>query len=241
MQKTNARNTMKKKSQTSRRLTSNRTLRVSTSRPQRASAAKTSRTQQSLTASRTQRTNMTAKRTQRANVNHQSFHGLFLEELQELYSIENQLIQALPLMAKAANSSDLKQALRDHLKETQEQAKRLEHIFRQLEHKPQSKRCQGMQQILCDGECMVSGHKLATRDAAIIAAAQKIEHYEIASYGIARAHAKCLGMNEAADLLDRSLDEESAADKRLSKLAEGSIFYSGVNKQAVKEEAMAFA
>jgi ferritin-like metal-binding protein YciE len=179
----------------------------------------------------------------RSHTRHSNFHKLFLEEMQELYSIETLLIDELPKMAQAASSPELKQTIKEHLKETQHQLKRLEQSLHRLEIKGSSNHSQGMKRILKDGEEMVAQHeKSATKDAAIISAAQKIEHYEIAAYGSAKAHAKCLDFTEIADLLDESLDEEVNAEKKLTKLAEGSMFASGINKQAsVEEEAYAHA
>lgn len=173
----------------------------------------------------------------RGQTPHASFHELFIEELQELYSIESQLIEELPKMAKAATSPELKQALKEHLKETQHQLKRLEQIFHRLDKKGNVNHSQGIKSILKDGEHMVMHQeKSATKDAAIISATQKVEHYEIAAYGTAKAHAKCLDLTDIADILDESLDEEANADKKLTKLAEGTMFVSGINRKALVEE-----
>lgn len=178
-----------------------------------------------------------SERTPRKNYIFHDFQGLFVKELSELYNLELQLIKTLPQMARIAEASELKHALRDHLKETQEQAKRLLMIFRELGIKPQIKRSNAMESILKDGKHLIAPFKANAKDAAIIAAAQKVEHFEIAAYGIAKAHAKCLNLDsKIIDLLDQSLDEEAAADKRLTKLAEGSLFFAGINKNAVREE-----
>lgn len=162
--------------------------------------------------------------------------AFFMNEMHDLYSAENQILDMLPKMIKAANSSDLKQALKDHMKETQEQVKRLDRAFRLLNQTPRKQTCEGMEGIISEGEKYLTGHsKPLTRDVAIIAAAQRVEHYEIATYGTARAHARQLDLDQIADLLDETLDEESAADKKLSKIAEGTIFSTGVNQLAAEE------
>lgn len=149
---------------------------------------------------------------------------LFIDTLKDLYSAENQIVSSLPKMAKAANSPDLKQGLEQHLDQTKLQIERLEQIFANHEDSLRGKKCVGMEGILKEGEELMK-EKIApdVLDAGIIAAAQKVEHYEIASYGTARTFAQMLGWNEAAKLLQRTLNEEAATDEKLTALAESHI------------------
>lgn len=165
--------------------------------------------------------------------NQDLFH-LFISELEDMYSAENQIIDSLPKMIKAASFPDLKEALKSHLEETKEQVIRLENVFSIINKQPQEKMCRGMQGILREADEMVGNkNKSATLDAAIICAAQKVEHYEIASYGTLRSFAKQLELgSEVIDLLQENLDEEASADKKLTKIAEGSFFSGGVNLEA---------
>jgi ferritin-like metal-binding protein YciE len=154
----------------------------------------------------------------------ETLQDLLIEELQDLYSAENQLIKAMPKMAKTATSPELKRALETHLKETQGQVKRLEQVFKSLGEKVKSKKCHGMEGLIEEGKEMMSEDMDEdVMDAAIISAAQKIEHYEIASYGTCRTYAELLGNSQAARLLQQTLDEEGKTDKLLTELAESSI------------------
>lgn len=166
----------------------------------------------------------------------QTLDGLFIEELEDMYSSENQIIESLPKLIKLASSEELKKALTKHLKETQHQVTRLEKIFSLLNLTATEKTCEAMQGILQEVDDLVENHtKTNTLDAAIISAAQKVEHYEIASYGSLRSFAKNLEFdNEIVNLIQDTLDEEVAADKGLTKIAEGSLFSSGVNKKAAE-------
>jgi len=151
----------------------------------------------------------------------ESLHDLFVDELKDLYNAENQLTKALPKLAKAAASDELRTAFEKHLKETEHQVERLETIFEQLEASPKGKRCKAMAGLIEEGkEMMEADGEEAVKDAALIAAAQRVEHYEIAGYGTARTFAQLLGFDEAADLLQETLDEEAAADKKLTEIAE---------------------
>jgi ferritin-like metal-binding protein YciE len=153
-----------------------------------------------------------------------SLHDLYIGELRDLYSAENQLLKALPKMARAAHADELRQAFEDHLAETENQVQRLEMIFQQLDISTRGKKCKGMEGLIEEGkEVMESAADEMVLDAALIAAAQKVEHYEIAGYGCARTYARMLGQDEAAELLQETLDEEGNADKRLTELAEGFI------------------
>lgn len=146
---------------------------------------------------------------------------LYVEELRDLYSAENQLLKALPKMAKGASSEELKQAFEDHLEQTKDHVDRLEEIFKGLDESPKGKTCHGMKGLLEEGsEILEQEGEGSVLDAGIIAAAQKVEHYEIASYGTVRTFANLLGEDEAAELLQQTLDEEGDADKHLNELAE---------------------
>ena len=154
----------------------------------------------------------------------ESLQDLYLKELKDLYSAENQLLKALPKMAKAASSPELRTAFEDHLEETRGQVERLETIFKGLGGSPKGKKCKAMEGLIEEGsELMEQQAEPAVMDAALIAAAQRVEHYEMAGYGCVRTYARLLGHKEAADLLQATLQEEAAADKKLSKLAETTI------------------
>jgi ferritin-like metal-binding protein YciE len=153
-----------------------------------------------------------------------SLKELFVEELADLYSAENQLIKALPKMAKAATSTELKEAIEEHLEQTKVQANRLEEIFKDLGEKPRQHLCKAMKGLIEEGEEMVEEtEKSSARDAAIIGSAQRIEHYEIAGYGTAKAHASLLGHSRIQEILDETLEEEKETDQNLNELAEGCI------------------
>jgi ferritin-like metal-binding protein YciE len=157
-----------------------------------------------------------------------SFKDLFVNQIEDLYDAENRLTSALPKMADAANSSQLKQALRQHLTETQGHVSRLESIFREINIEPKRETCQAMKGLISEGEEVMSAKGDADiKDAAIIAAAQRVEHYEISGYGTARAFARRLGLTQAVNLLEQTLEEEKAADQKLNQIAE-----LGVNQQA---------
>ncbi|MFN0051996.1 MAG: ferritin-like domain-containing protein [Planctomycetales bacterium] len=151
----------------------------------------------------------------------ETLHDLYVEELKDLYSAEHQLLKALPKMAKAASDPNLAKAFTSHLAETEEQVERLEKIFEKLEVSPKGKACKAMQGLLEEGkEVMAEDADPTVMDAALIAAAQRVEHYEMAGYGCVRTFARLLGYEKAADLLQATLDEEGAADKKLTELAE---------------------
>ena len=150
-----------------------------------------------------------------------NLRALYIDELKDLYSAENQLVKALPKMAKAAAAPELREAFENHLQETKGQVDRLEQIFESLEGSPKGKKCAGMEGLIEEGKEIISEHdKSSVRDAALICAAQKVEHYEIAAYGCARTFAQLLGMEEAVQLLQETLDEEGNTDKKLTELAE---------------------
>ena len=151
----------------------------------------------------------------------ESLQEIFVEELRDLYSAENQIIKALPKMIKAATSKELRAAFESHLLETKEHGKRLEQIFEELEEKPKGKVCKGMEGLLKEGaELMEEDAEPEVLDVGLIAAAQRVEHYEIAGYGCVRTYAELLGNREAANLLEETLNEEKSADQKLSGIAE---------------------
>jgi ferritin-like metal-binding protein YciE len=154
---------------------------------------------------------------------------LLVHELKDLYNAERQLIKALPRMAKAANHGALKTALNSHLDETKDHVRRLERAFKLLDLTPRGTKCDAMQGLIAEGAKMTKMNGDASvLDAGLIAAAQRVEHYEIAAYGCARAFAALTGEDEIADLLQQTLDEESAANETLTHLAT-----SGINDEAL--------
>jgi len=145
---------------------------------------------------------------------------LYLEELRDIYSAEQQLVDALPKMAEKASHDELRTAFEQHLSQTQEHVRRLETIFDNLGEKPTGKECKGMKGLIEEGEDILKEDgDPDVKDAAMIAAAQRVEHYEIAAYGTVRTYADQLGLNDHAQLLQRTLDEEGNTDKRLNQLA----------------------
>jgi ferritin-like metal-binding protein YciE len=154
----------------------------------------------------------------------ESLNKLFQEVIKDLYSAERQLVQALPKMAKAANSPELKEAFQGHLEQTKDHVERLEELAKALGFKPTGKMCRGMEGLIDEGkEVIEEDGEDAVIDAALICAAQKVEHYEISGYGSARAIAEQLGLNDAVQLLQTTLDEEGETDKKLTGLSEGGI------------------
>jgi ferritin-like metal-binding protein YciE len=149
---------------------------------------------------------------------------VFEAELKDLYSAEQQLVEALPSIASAATSKDLTTAIQAHLEETRGHVKRLEEVFSSVGITAESEHCDGMEGLISEGsEVAEADGDGDARDAALIGAAQRVEHYEIAAYGTARTLAQQLGHTEAADLLAQTLDEESAADEKLTEIATGSV------------------
>ena len=162
----------------------------------------------------------------------ESLDDLLQDELRDMYDAEKQLTKALPKMAKKATSEELKQAFEEHLSQTEQHVERLEQAFEQLDIPARAKKCEGMKGLIAEGQEMMSeADDDATRDAVMIASAQKIEHYEIASYGSARTWANQLGKSEVASLLEETLEEEKETDQRLTTIAE-----SMVNPQAAQRE-----
>jgi len=162
-----------------------------------------------------------------------TLNDVFADQITDLYSAETQLIAALPRMAAAADDARLQEALRDHLEQTRNHVERLRHIVTDCGIAKLARECEGMAGLLVEGEEVVRVPGAGpAKDAAIIAAAQRVEHYEIAAYGSARTMAQELGFSDARDLLDETLTEESHADTVLTKLATGGLFRSGVNAAA---------
>ena len=158
-----------------------------------------------------------------------TLHELLVEEIKDLYHAEKQLTKALPKMAKAATNDDLRDAFESHLEETREQVTRLEEVFAVLDEKVKAKTCEGMQGIIEEGnDLMQEDADGSVLDAGLIAAAQRVEHYEIGADGTCVAWARLLGHDEAASLLEQTLEEEKAADEKLSALAEAEINQSAV-------------
>jgi ferritin-like metal-binding protein YciE len=154
----------------------------------------------------------------------ESLKDLYLEQLRDLYSAENQLVEALPKMAEKATSPDLRKAFNDHLRQTEEHVRRLERIFQDLQESPKGNTCEGMKGLIKEGEEMIHMRgEPSVLDAGLIAAAQRVEHYEIAGYGTVRTYAELLGKGEHVSLLERTLQEEEDTDERLTELAESCI------------------
>lgn len=166
------------------------------------------------------------------DVTESALNELFLDELKDIYWAENHLVKALPKMAKAATTEELRTAIENHLAETQNHVTRIEQVFESIDEKAVAVKCEAMSGLLKEADEIVSETEKGTitRDAGIISAAQKVEHYEIASYGTLRNLAGVLGYTEAAELLEATLNEEKNADSLLSQIAESSI------NQAAKSE-----
>jgi ferritin-like metal-binding protein YciE len=154
----------------------------------------------------------------------ESLRDLYLDELKDVYNAEKQLVRALPKMAKSASHEELRTAFEDHLTVTEEQVRRLETIFDDMGKPARGKKCLGMEGLLAEGqEMMEEDMEPEVLDAALISAAQRVEHYEIAAYGTLRTYARQLGYDNHAQLLQQSLDEEGAADKLLTQIAESTV------------------
>lgn len=153
-----------------------------------------------------------------------TLEDLYVDLLKDLYSAEKQLVKALPKMAKNASSTDLQRAFQEHLKQTERQVERIDRIFVEMGGSPRGKKCVGMEGLVEEGnEIMKEDAEPEVMDAGLIAAAQKVEHYEIAGYGTARAWAQRLGYEKAARLLQETLDEESMANEKLTQIAESHV------------------
>jgi len=167
----------------------------------------------------------------------ESLQDLFLNELKDIYNAEKQIVRALPRMAKAAEAPELEQAFTKHLRETEGHVERLERIFKLLGQTARGKTCKGMQGLLEEGkEILEEDGAPEVIDAALIAAAQRVEHYEIAAYGCLRTYAQLLGLGDADRLLEQTLREEEATDKTLTGLAEGGLNQAAFAAGAGEEE-----
>src|SRR3954451_3054032 len=170
-------------------------------------------------------------------MNLETLKELYVNELRDLYNAENQLIKALPKMAKAASSDELKEAFEKHLEQTKGHVDRLEEVLEEIGEKAKGKTCHGMKGLIEEGsEVLKADGDDSVIDAGIIVAAQKVEHYEIAGYGSVRTFAQLLGQDKSAELLQQTLDEESEANELLNKLAEDIV-----NPEALMEPEMASA
>jgi ferritin-like metal-binding protein YciE len=151
----------------------------------------------------------------------ETLDNLLVQELKDLYSAENQITRALPKLIKATSSDDLRSAFEHHLKETEGHVKRLEKIFQILGSSPRGKTCNGMKGVLEEGsEVLDEIEEGSLRDAALISAAQRVEHYEMAGYGTVRSFAESLGQSEISQILEETLEEEKAADKKLTEISQ---------------------
>jgi len=166
-----------------------------------------------------------------------SLHKLLEEQIKDLYSAERQLVKALPRMAKGAMNDELREAFTAHLEETRGHVTRLERVAELLDAKPSGKHCKGMEGLIEEGkEVLEEEGDESVVDSGLIAAAQRVEHYEIAGYGSARAIAEELGLDDVARLLQETLDEEGAADKTLSAISEGGLLNEAASAGAEEHE-----
>jgi ferritin-like metal-binding protein YciE len=162
----------------------------------------------------------------------ETLEDLYVDVLKDLYDAEGQILKALPKMAKAASSPELQKGFQEHFTQTQRHVERLNQVFEQVGKTPKKKKCKAMEALLEEGkELMNADSEAEVLDAALIAAAQKVEHYEIAGYGCARTYADLLQQGKASELLEKTLDEEKLTDKKLSELA-----MSEINIEAADEE-----
>jgi ferritin-like metal-binding protein YciE len=151
---------------------------------------------------------------------HQALKELYIDELKDIYNAETQLVKALPKMAKAANSEELRTGFEEHLEQTRGHVQRLEQIFKELGEKPSGKKCKAMEGLVAEGsEVMGEDYEEDVMDAALISAAQRVEHYEIAAYGTVRTYAELLGEDTAVQLLEQTLEEEKETDQKLTDMA----------------------
>lgn len=166
----------------------------------------------------------------------QGLKALYIDELKDLYSAENQLVKALPKMAKGAASEDLRKGFEEHLEQTKGHVQRLEQIFDSLGESPKGKKCKGMEGLIEEGsEVLKDRYEDSVLDAALIGAAQRVEHYEIAGYGTVRAIAEELGENEHVSLLTETLEEEKETDEKLTQLAQDANSESNVEEEGEVE------
>ncbi len=200
----------------------------------RASGSYTPRVKAGRFGAEERRGNVREEKNENRFTNNHGLYELFLKELACMYSAENQIVEALPKLINSASARELKEALKNHLNETKNQVTRLDQIFSLIGKKPMKNTSEDLKALIETASKLIKNQpKGATLDAAIISAAQKVEHYEMAAYGTLRSFANNLKLDsEVASLLQETLDEEGAADKKLTKIAEGSLFTSGINKEA---------
>jgi ferritin-like metal-binding protein YciE len=168
----------------------------------------------------------------------QDLKELYIDELKDIYNAETQLVKALPKMAQAANSDELRNGFEEHLEQTREHVRRLEQIFSELGEKPKGKKCKGMEGLVSEGaEIIGEDYEGELMDAALISAAQRVEHYEIAAYGTVRTFAEILGEEDAVELLKQTLGEEKETDQKLTRLAgEINVEAAGGSEETSKQE-----
>jgi ferritin-like metal-binding protein YciE len=165
-----------------------------------------------------------------------TLQDLLIDQLQDIYNTKIQIAEALPIIARASSSADLKQALKSHQRTTQGQLSRLYKVFQKLGITPNQHLCEGIKGLIKEGDQIIKREgDPAVKDAAIIASTQRIEHYEISAYGTVRTYARELGYNDIADLLQETMDEEIEIDKQLTSLAKGGFFSPGINEEAPKQ------
>jgi len=169
---------------------------------------------------------------------HSALKELYIDELRDIYNAESQLVKALPKMAKASTSDELRSGFESHLEQTRGHVQRLEEIFDALDEKPTGKKCAGMQGLVKEGEgIMDEDFQGEVMDAALISAAQRVEHYEIAAYGCVRSWAELLGESEDASLLEKTLEEEKETDQKLTELSEKiNVEAKGQDEEGEEEE-----
>lgn len=183
----------------------------------------------------TQQTRSTMTQNGGSQIN--TLNDLFVDQLRDLYNAEEQILQALPQMAAAASASELKQAFQQHLEQSRTHKQRLDQIFSDLGMSASGQHCEAMEGLVKEGEeTLKLQADPIVKDAALIAAGQRVEHYEMAGYGTVRTFAAQLGYDDAKELLQQTLDEEGAADKLLTSIAEGGMFKSGINEKANKNQ-----
>jgi ferritin-like metal-binding protein YciE len=179
-----------------------------------------------------------SSQTQGAGAGNSQLEKFFHDSLKDIYWAEKALTKALPRMMKKATTEELKSAIEEHIEQTQEQVSRLEEVFELIEQKPQAKKCEAMEGLIKEAESAVEETEdgSMTRDAAIIMAAQKVEHYEIATYGSLVQFAFTLGLDEAANILEQTLEEEKETDQNLTSIAESSINWEAEQEEEGEEE-----
>ncbi len=168
-------------------------------------------------------------------MNLKNLHDVYVHELKDIYSAEKQIINALPKMVKSASTDDLQQAFSKHLEQSKRHLELVHGILDKMDVNPGNVKCEGIAGLLKEGEEVVNmSGSGAAKDAALIGAAQRVEHYEMAAYGTARTFARLLGYDDAADTLQKILNEEGDTDKHLTSLAEGGLLSEGINEMAVQ-------